>query len=151
MSNTPDIPGAADVVAWFGRWPSFHDAEIISLHLHRSDPSILVIYAWNMTDKVDASRHYVLEKHALVTFTLHGVSDLNLAAFSGQNVIDSLDVEKRENDFRITLHPCFGLCGTLDAEIVSVAVKPLKPNPANHTPEGTWQPADGLPNPQRER
>jgi hypothetical protein len=136
VSNTPNISGAAEVVAWFGRWPSFHDAEIISLQLHCSDPSALVVYAWNMTNKVDATRHYVLEKHALVTFTLRGVSDLDLADFSDQNVISSLDVEKRENGFRITLHPCYGLCGTVDAETVSVSVKPWKPNPANNTSEG---------------
>ena len=126
MNSTPNISGAAEVVAWFGRWPSFHDAEIISLHLHRTDASVLVVYAWNTTDKSDASGYCILEKHALVTFTLLGVFDLELADFSGQNVISSLDVEKREHGYRITLHPCYGLCGTLDAETVSVTVKPGK-------------------------
>ena len=127
MIKTPDISGAADVVAWFGRWPSFHDAEIVSLHLHRSDPSVLAIYAWNMTDKVDASGHYELEREALVTFTLLGVSDLELADFSVQNVISSLEIEKRDTGFRITLSPCYGLCGTLVAESVNVSVTPWKP------------------------
>ena len=133
MIKAPDISGAADVVAWFGRWPSFHDAEIVSLHLHRSDPSILAIYAWNMTDKIDASGHYELEQEALVTFTLLGVSDLELADFSVQNVISSLQVERRDTGIRITLSPCYGLCGTLDAESVSVVVTPWKTEAANKT------------------
>ena len=29
------IAGAAELVEWFGRWPSFHDAEIVSLELNR--------------------------------------------------------------------------------------------------------------------
>ena len=30
---TPNIPGADSIVSWFGRWPSFHDAEIMTLHV----------------------------------------------------------------------------------------------------------------------
>ena len=29
----PAILGADAVVAWFGEWPSFHDAEILSIHI----------------------------------------------------------------------------------------------------------------------
>jgi hypothetical protein len=32
---TPNIPGAESVVKWFGKWPSFHDAEIMTLHIDR--------------------------------------------------------------------------------------------------------------------
>ena len=30
-----EISGAAELRDWFGYWPMFHDAEIISLHLNR--------------------------------------------------------------------------------------------------------------------
>jgi hypothetical protein len=147
MNDVPEISGASDVVSWFGHWPSFHDAEIISLHLNRSGPSTLVLYAWNMTDKVDASGHYVLEKHALVTFTLLGIADLELADFSGQNVIGSLVIERQDKRFRIKLSPCYGLCGTLDADSVNVSVQPGRPDKANHTSDGIRQPANGSPRP----
>jgi hypothetical protein len=29
MFEAPDIPGAADVIAWFGYWPTFHDAGVL--------------------------------------------------------------------------------------------------------------------------
>jgi Immunity protein 50 len=33
LTSKPDIAGADDVVRWFGEWPSFHDAEVLSVHL----------------------------------------------------------------------------------------------------------------------
>jgi hypothetical protein len=36
MDEVPDIPGADDVVKWFGYWPTFHDAQILSITLNRS-------------------------------------------------------------------------------------------------------------------
>lgn len=47
------IPGGAELLAWFGYVPSFHDAEIIDLHLNRHGPSTLRIHVWEMTGKVD--------------------------------------------------------------------------------------------------
>ena len=35
MFEAPDIPGAQDVIAWFGAWPTFHDAEVLSISLDR--------------------------------------------------------------------------------------------------------------------
>jgi hypothetical protein len=56
----------------FGRWPSFHDAEIISIYLDRSGqdgPSLEAkIHLFEMTNRVDAKGYYVLKNHILVTF-----------------------------------------------------------------------------------
>jgi hypothetical protein len=30
-----EIPGALSVIEWFGFWPSFHDGEILEVHLSR--------------------------------------------------------------------------------------------------------------------
>jgi len=43
MLEAPDIPGAADVIAWFGYWPHFHDAEVLSITLDRSGESQVAI------------------------------------------------------------------------------------------------------------
>ena len=32
---TPNISGADAVVAWFGEWPTFHDAEVLTVHIDR--------------------------------------------------------------------------------------------------------------------
>ena len=51
--NLQEIPGAAELNDWFGYWPTFHDAEIISLHLSRSDSCSLRVHTWEMTKEVD--------------------------------------------------------------------------------------------------
>jgi len=72
MLETPNIPGAADVVAWFGYWPTFHDAEVLSITLERSGTSRVVIHAFEMTPELDETSHYISAKHAVVTFLLEG-------------------------------------------------------------------------------
>jgi len=42
----PPIAGAEAVVAWFGLWPSFHDAETLSLETNRRATSLIRLHAW---------------------------------------------------------------------------------------------------------
>ncbi|HEV2617276.1 MAG TPA: hypothetical protein VGU63_11790 [Candidatus Acidoferrales bacterium] len=120
MTNN-DIAASLDgydtVVRWFGAWPSFHDAEIISLHLARRGESALRVYPYHP------------DKPACVDFVLDDVSDLELGDFSSQNVIFSLDVEAvidqtKEKAIRLTLGPCYGLAGRIDARRVRVELVP---------------------------
>jgi hypothetical protein len=46
------VEGAESLYKWFGYWPNFHDAEVMSLHLNRGAPSSLVIHTWEMTKEV---------------------------------------------------------------------------------------------------
>jgi len=69
--EVPGIPGAAEVVAWFRYWPTFHDAEVLSITLDRSRGSTVAIHAFEMTPEVRDGQ-YVLAKHAVVTFCLEG-------------------------------------------------------------------------------
>jgi hypothetical protein len=123
----PRIPGYDEVVEWFGRWPSFHDAEVLELHLDRSGPSWVKLHVWLMTNKINVQGQYVQEKHATVTFKFENVTNLNLADFSSQNVIFGLNLERRETGYRLELSPCYGLAGYLEAERISVTVAPGKP------------------------
>jgi hypothetical protein len=125
-NETPQIEGATDVVDWFGQWPSFHDAEVIEVHLKRKGRSFLRVWAFQATSVVDETGHYVCDRHAIVTFALEGVSDLELADFSPQNVISSLTVEVLPETVRLTMSPCFGVAGYLEASRVSVAVEPVE-------------------------
>jgi hypothetical protein len=74
--------------------------------------------------------HYP-EKPATVDFILREITDIELADFSQQNVIASLTIEPAisqngENVLRLTLSPCYGLAGRIDAESVQVRVVPGK-------------------------
>ena len=59
-----DVAGAAGVIAWFGRWPSFHDGEIVSLSLNREVASVLKIHVFNTSSQLARSGHYETGKHA---------------------------------------------------------------------------------------
>jgi hypothetical protein len=110
MDSFPDIPGADKLLRWFAGEPSFHDGEVLELHLDRSGPSwIRIMTAY---------------KPAIVTFTLEDITDLELADFSCQNVISGLDLEKRDDVFHLTMGPCYGIAGFIDARRVSVDLAP---------------------------
>jgi hypothetical protein len=138
-----DVPGGPALIAWFGQVPNFHDAEIVSLSLRRRATSSLSIHAWNRTREVDARGYLVLNKHAVVTFTLEDILDIQLGGFSHQNVIADLllrrALERPErrpfywldplpSDFEIELEPCFGLDGIIRCRKVSVTFVPGKPD-----------------------
>jgi hypothetical protein len=121
------VAGAQDLYDWFGYWPNFHDAEIVSLHLDRRAPSSLVVHTWEMTSKVDERGYFVLEKHVVVEFVFEDICGLNLEGFSIQNVIFGLDVQKKAQGFVVTLDPCYGLAGSIEAKKISIRLKPGKP------------------------
>ena len=105
------LPSARALIDRYGTTPSFHDAEIISLNLCRTGLSTLTLQPFPPNDP------------NLVHFDL----DLEIADFSSQNVISSLLVERRSGTdskavLRITLGPCYGLCGWIEAESFSVRV-----------------------------
>src|SRR5271157_2010295 len=109
-----EIPGAAELHGWFGYWPTFHDAEIISLHLNRKGSSSLRVHTWETTKEVDDKGYNVQAKHVVVEIALETVSELSLNGFSQQNVIFGLDIEKIGSGFRLTLNECYGLAGSIE-------------------------------------
>lgn len=113
------LPGSDVVIKWFGRWPSFHDAEVVSLNMARKGESILRVYP------------YYPDKPATVVFIFDEITDVELADFSGQNVIFSLGIaevidQTKEKAIRLTLSPCYGLAGRIDAKGVRVELVPGK-------------------------
>ena len=81
------MPGAAELFDWFGFWPTFHDGEVLSLHLDRAGPSHLRVHTWERTNELDSRGCYVVRKRAIVTFILEQISELELDGFSQQNVL----------------------------------------------------------------
>jgi hypothetical protein len=59
-AEVTEIQGAGELHDWFGYWPSFHDAEVIGLHLNRKGSSSLRIHTWEMTKDVDEKGYYDL-------------------------------------------------------------------------------------------
>jgi hypothetical protein len=124
------IAGAQELQDWFGCWPSFHDGEIISLHLNRTDPPVLTIHCWEITNEVDRDGYYVLTKDVVVEFMIDisGTDDcLELFGFSQQNVIRSLTIKRTASGYTMDILQCFGLAGTIKADNVSIRLTPGKP------------------------
>jgi len=122
--DSKDLVGADALTAWFGRWPSFHDAEILSVELNRAGTSCVRIHTWNMTTDLNATGGYKIDKHCVVLFLLEQISDLELADFSGQNVIFGLQIEKHDAGYRLELSPCYGLAGYLVAKSIEIKFEP---------------------------
>ena len=121
------VDGAEKLCAWFGYWPSFHDAEVVELHLSRRSSSCLAIHTWEITDEVDAQGYYVLTKHVVVEFLLRGISGLDLSGFNDQNVLSGLVLERVDAGFRLTLDDCYGVTGAIEAKEISIRLAPGKP------------------------
>ena len=134
MYVAPDIPGAADVLAWFGYWPTFHDAQVLSITLNRSGESKVAIHAFEATDEVDARGFHVLRKHCLVTFCFEGVmrdqwgiTRTELAFFNEWNELSSAWVVKHEAGFELVLEGAVGLDGKIMCKEMSVRIEPYLP------------------------
>ncbi|WP_112664648.1 Imm50 family immunity protein [Microvirga flavescens] len=145
MEDLQSIEGWVDLLNWFGYTPSFHDAEILSLHLERGGLSTLKVYTWNVTRDVDKKGYGIHDRHVVVTFTMEDILDLHLEGFSSQNVIGNLELRRLHLDaptfgmqwlrptqppsksaYELSIQPCFGLSGSIQARRVSISLAPGK-------------------------
>ncbi|GGF49938.1 hypothetical protein GCM10007301_06510 [Azorhizobium oxalatiphilum] len=123
-----DIPGRAEVVAWFGRMPGFHDAELMELTLVPKGESRLSLHAWNLTDRTDPKGYFISERHAVVTLTLSRVSRIELADFHMfPAIVSKLDIARCEAGVRVWWETSYGVEGVLEAERLALDLTPGRP------------------------
>ena len=123
---TPNIPGAESVVSWFGRWPSFHDAEIMTLHIDRERRvSSMRIHAFTMSDRPGPDGRLVIEREAVVVFEFTGIRSLRVEGEDAdtQNVIAALVIEPIASGYRIGVSPCYGLAGEILVKDLRVSLE----------------------------
>jgi hypothetical protein len=119
----------------FGRWPSFHDSEVISLELFRdpkgtNEPSLRAkIYVFEATPEVDNRGFFILKNHVLATLIFRGIDDNSIAGFNQQNVLSDIVItyiSSRQLDqikFEVHFPSIFGVeaefkCRTIEVEAV---------------------------------
>jgi hypothetical protein len=134
---TNPIRGAEQLTALFGRWPSFHDAEIVRVELDRdaatdraSGPTLtLDIYAFEAGPELAPNGQYVLRNEVLVSFRFLEVYQLALDGFNQQNAVWNLhitDISERQLErarYEVHVAPSFGVGATFqcfDAEVLTV-------------------------------
>jgi hypothetical protein len=132
------ISGFELVIATFGQWPTFHDAEVRQLTLEvtgqrDSDPTAeLVVHGWTMTNELDERGFYKLLNPSLIQFHFEGVADFAVDGLNHQNVLASLNLSLVGDVdpplLRVDLEHCYGLSGGLTAKRAKVvSVQPHPP------------------------
>ena len=132
------IAGSEKLSSIFGRWPSFHDAEVLELQIQRGHidtdakiyefPLLTVkIHLWLMTNDVDQKGYYVSTKHTLVTMRFYDVDNFKMEGFNHQNAIFGLRIEQKTRDegptpyFAVDFEPSFGIDATLTCLRIEIA------------------------------
>lgn len=96
MTETKLINNAHALTQIFGYWPSFHDAEVLTIRLDRAGddgPSLETrLHVFEMTDQVDDRGFYVLRKHTLVMIRFADILLRNLRWFNLQNSLSGLRI-----------------------------------------------------------
>ena len=117
------------VIDHFGRWPSFHDANVVDYQAPSSDGGSLefTLHAWTMTQEVDSKGFFVLKDHALVTLRFEELSDLKMEEFRSGNILFGMVFSQLAGSpaFQVELDSVMDMSGSFTAlkgEVISVVV-----------------------------
>lgn len=143
----------------FGRWPSFHDAEVVSIELMResagiSEPSLRAkIHVFETTPEIDDRGFYVLKNHVVVTFLFRGIDESAVSDFNQQNALRDLviiDISSRQLEklkFQVHFSSLFGVeaefkCRSVEVEsVTSISPRGNSTFPRQLPPKaGTYKP-----------
>ena len=122
------------VTELFGYWPSFHDAEIISISLDRNgkdewEGPILhaKIHLFQMGPEIkNNGKNFIFHHHSIVTFRYTSVENFTLKGFNQQNAIDGLEISEKYNEerkasmFKVTLEPGFGAQCSFECDSIEI-------------------------------
>ena len=104
--------------------PDFHDADLIAIDLASNGPSVLKLWTWQVTDKLDEQRYFILEKHIFVDITLREVTCISLNAFHLPGIVFQLHFTKSGDEFDLFWEGSYGVSGTPRATQVSIQSRP---------------------------
>jgi hypothetical protein len=107
-----------------GRWPSFHDAEILRIELSRIEEVILLldIFVFARSAEVDSQGYFARENATVVRLAFRRVWDITLSDFNEQNVLQDLLTSMREDgSLRVEICSLYGLSGSFLCSEAAVA------------------------------
>ena len=134
------VKGHEKLVEIFGRWPSFHDSEVLSIRVDRrgrdeweGPVAYVSVHVFEGYRESESSTEVKWRNHTVVTFRFAPVADLTLTAFNQQNAIWNLTFELVSPEstdqpwigpvYRVSFQPSFGvdlsfLCGSVEIDSV---------------------------------
>lgn len=121
----PKIENSELLEKIYGRWPSFHDAEIHELKLSRigitTGPILdLVVYVFQTTREIDDKGYFKTINNYLVTIRFEKIENLKLEDFNHQNVLWDLDIEDNNKVFKVNMETSYGCWGSFICEKIKV-------------------------------
>lgn len=126
-----ELPGGIALIDWFGRVPSFHDAELLAIELCSTKSSSLRIHTWMITDELDSQGYFILDKHVVVTIAFDQVTYVSLSDFNLVGIIGHLSMTKVSDTYQFSWDGAYGVQGTIRAKQATVAIHPGRPEPAD--------------------
>ena len=99
MNKYLNIEGSEEILSIFGAWPSFHDAEILSVVLDRNafkgqyGPTVTVtLHCFQITSEIGGNQYRTV-KHNIVAFAFYDVTEFNLGhGFGQQNSLSGFTI-----------------------------------------------------------
>ena len=131
------VPGANDLLRWFGYWPTFHDAEVIRVDIRRSGTSAVSVHTFEATDVVNGRGAYVCTKHVVVTFVMNGIREATCTGFNHQNVLSGLEIAVSEGAYELKLEGCYGVDATITADALRIDLAPGAPSDSQYLAAAT--------------
>ena len=133
MEAHQNIGNHESLTSVFGRWPSFHDAEVIWLRFDRRATSLgdaptveALIHTFEMTSEVNAAGFYVLRNHVLVHLRFSRVMQPILENFNYQNALlglritDIMNRQMEDINFEVNLDAAFGVDAYFQCQRIEV-------------------------------
>jgi phosphoribosylglycinamide formyltransferase-1 len=114
------IPGANDVINWFGYWPTFHDAEVLSIAFDRSSGCRVVLRA--LKGRSDATAIVIFALEGFPT-DKEGIVNTRLAYFNAQNVLSQAWIEESPEGYVLVLHGIYGVTGRICCNRLSITIQ----------------------------
>lgn len=123
------IKNASIVEDIYGYWPTFHDAEIISINFQRNSPidsksaSVEILLNYWETKAINEGTpnlDYLLDKNNLISLRLNGLLDSSVTGFNFQNVIDELQIVEGEEGIKVNAISIHGADMNFTCSAISV-------------------------------
>jgi hypothetical protein len=126
------IVGSEKLTAVYGGWPSFHDAEVIEVHLWRGemDPEEEQFAARVLTVKIHVMQESATSREMVAVLRFDGVDNFRMEGFNHQNALLGIEIEERSGkvrgsggraDFAVKFEGAFGMSASFTCGGIEVA------------------------------
>jgi hypothetical protein len=122
------IENAEVVTSLFGYWPSFHDAEVLDLAMHRGGEGqsrvslVARVHVFEMTNQVKPDGYFLCHKHLILTLAFDDANEVVIEGFNHQNTLSELRIEEIEPKGRLAVafEGAYGLEASLTCSAIRV-------------------------------